>query len=62
MKLLPLIFIFFIFSTGCTTLNSQKNHETSECLRFKSLMTDLLEPAALYALQEACINSKAKNH
>lgn len=61
MKFLPLIFIFCVFSTSCTTLKSQKNHETNECLRFRSMMVDLLEPAALYALQEACINSKARN-
>ncbi len=60
MKFFPLVLIFCCFSMGCTTLNLKKNYETNECVRFKNMMTNLLEPEALYPLQEACISSKAK--
>ncbi|HAV5501234.1 TPA: hypothetical protein JI107_18135 [Acinetobacter baumannii] len=60
MKFLCLTFLFFIL-TGCAVHNSKPNRDTTECLRFRSMMSSLLEPAAMYALQEACINSKVKN-
>lgn len=54
------MFLLFCFFCGCAIQNSKAMNETNECIRFRSLMSDLLEPAALYALQEACINSKAR--
>ncbi len=62
MRFFSVVLIFCVFSTGCSTVNAQKSQKTNECVRFRSMMTDLLEPAALYALQEACINSKAGTH
>ncbi|WP_202743948.1 hypothetical protein [Acinetobacter calcoaceticus] len=59
MKLLPLTFLFFIL-TGCAAHSSKPNRETSECLHFRNMMASLVEPAALYALQEECLHSKGK--
>jgi len=59
MKFFSMVFIFCFFC-GCAVQSSRVTKETNECVHFKSLMTDLLEPAALNALQEACINSKTR--
>lgn len=59
MKILSLTFLFFILA-GCAVHSSKPNRKTSECLHFKNMMASLVEPAALYALQEECLHSKEK--
>ena len=50
--------LLLLILTGCVSNSSKSKHETSECLRFRSMMSSLLDHDAMYSLQEACINSK----